>query len=317
MIALSSIPTIYQNMTILVVVVVVKLMIGLFGNDNGMQYFHYYCQRLSDKVNKSSNSNEQQKIAGFIAVLLTLAPLVIILWLFEEFVAINWLWQLLLLYLAFGSLTPLLTSQKVRLALESNSKQSAKDLLQTQCLRDTQTLSPLGISKTTIEMQLLKHLQLHLGVACCFLFIGPITALAYRLIVEMHYSWNIKLSRFNHFGLASRLLMQLLLWLPIRIFYCAYLLTTLGNRFSLYFRLTRQYFFQLDSTIILTLHALKLNVQLGGVAMYHQKKLRRTAFNEQGNQPKIADIQRSSQQLIVVDIVMATIVCAAILITHL
>lgn len=315
MIDFSTLPTIIQSITLLVVVVIVKLIIARFNLshstdiNSGMQYFRFYCQRLSDKVNNSKNSNEQRRIAGFIALLITLAPLVIILSLFEQFIAINWLWQLMLLYFAFGNFNLSTISAGISKALLSGDNSLAKNLLSHHSLRDTATLSTMGLSKATIEMQFLKHVQLHFVVACCFLFIGPIMALAYRLILEMHYSWNTKITKFYQFGQASNFVVQVILWLPARIYYFLYLTTTIGHNFFLFWRLTRRYFFQLNTNIIIELHALNLRIKLGGVAMYNQTKLRRVNFNEQGRQPEVSDIANARKQLFSVDISAVILLC--------
>lgn len=338
MIDLSTLPTIIQSIAILVVVVLVKLIIVRLSSGKlttakpttatfsvntdtstniGIQYFRFYCQRLSDKVNKSNNSNDQQAIAGFIALLISLAPLVIILWLFEEFVAINWLWQFLLLYFAFGNFNLSSVSAQISQALLKNEKQSAKNLLSNYCLRDTNPLSSMGLSKATIEMHLLKHLQLHFAVACCFLLIGPVMALACRLVLEMHYSWNTKLLKFLNFGQSSHLILQIILWLPSRIYYFLYLTMTIGHNFFLFWRLTRRYFFQLNTNIIIELHALNLRVKLGGVAMYNQQKLRRGNFNEQGREPEISDIDNARKQLFLVDISAIILLAIIIVLSYL
>ncbi|GHE93421.1 cobalamin biosynthesis protein CobD/CbiB [Thalassotalea profundi] len=300
----SALPSVTQSVIILTTVVVTKSIIGHFSADNTMKYFNHYCQRLSDKVNKSSNSNDQQKIAGLIALLITIVPIVVILWLFEDFIAINWLWQFLLLYFAFGDFNLIRLNNKISQKLHINDKKSARNLLDNYSLRDVATLSTMGLSKATIEMQLLKHLQRHIVVACCFLIVGPIMAFAYRLILEMHYSWNIKLTKFHYFGQTSNLILQLISWLPIRIYYLAYLATTIGNGFISHFLLTKVYFFQLNTNIIIALHAFRLHIKLGGVAIYDHKKIRRSSFNDIGKAPEITDIVSANKQLILVNIIL-------------
>ena len=310
MIDFSILPAITQNIIILISVVAIKIVISQFSTDNSMRYFRFYCQRLSDKVNKPSNSHYQQKISGLVALFITLTPIIVIVWLFEEFIAIKWLWQSLLLYISLGSFHFSSLGNSIQLALKSDNKNKARELLQQECLRDTSMLSTFGLSKATIEMQLLKHLQLHIIVGCCFLFVGPIMALSYRLLLEMHYSWNTKIKRFQYFGLASNFLLQLVLWLPLRLYYCLYLLTTLGQRTPLFLRSTWQYFFQLNTNIIIMLHALKLNTQLAGVAMYSQQKLRRSNINSSANQADISDIVNASKQLFVIDILIVILLLA-------
>ena len=95
---LFQLPKLTQDILMLLMVVAIKSLIARFGNLNQTSLFTLYCQRLSDKVNRPINSNKQRKIAGGIACVITLSPVIIILWLFADFVAVPWLWQALLLY---------------------------------------------------------------------------------------------------------------------------------------------------------------------------------------------------------------------------
>ena len=307
MIDISLLSATTQSTMVLLLVIVVKAIVSQFSATDGMRYFRFYCQRLADKVNKPNNSTQQQKISGLVALLITLLPIVVILWLFEAFVAINELWQALLLYAALGNFSVLQAGPHISQALATNNKQQAKALLSEHCLRDTSALSNMGLCKATIEMQLLKHVQLHILPIILFLSIGPITALAYRLLLEMHYSWNTKSTQFSHFGQSATQLLNILMWLPIRLYCVMYLLVTL-NKLPLLLHSTRQHFFQFNTQILLALHAATLNRQLGGVAMYQQQKLRRMTANNTASQPNIADITNSGKQLFVVDILFVILV---------
>jgi len=301
--ALSSFS--YQ-LLILLTVILSKAVMSHFIRHEPLRYFQFYCQKLSDKVNKpqssSQNTPKQQAIAGLVSIIITLPPIIIILWMFETFVEINFLWQALLLYIAMGSFGLTQVSKAIAQALVSKQNYLAKQTLNPWVLRETESLSSLGLSKTSIEMQLLRTLQQGYAVAIFFIFFGPLMALSYRLLLEMHYCWNTKLVKHNHFGLYSKRLVNLLHWFPVRVFSLLLLFVSIGKNFVLFWRLSGQYFFQLNNNVALLLLALNLEVKLGGVAIYDDKehskeKLRKINFNDLARQPQATDIIHANNKI--------------------
>lgn len=291
----------YQ-LLILLVVIACKATISHFIPHEPLRFFQFYCQKLSEKVNKSQNSPQQQTVAGLIAIIVTLLPIAIILYLFEAFIEVNILWQALLLYIAMGSFGLAHINKNIAQALVAKQNYLAKQTLKPWVLRETEPLSSLGLSKTSIEMQLLRTLQQGYTVAIIFLIAGPLTAVIYRLLLEMHYCWNTKLVRYNYFGIYSKHLINFLQWLPVRIFSSLLIFTSIGKNFVLFWRLSKQSFFQLNNNIALLLLALSLEIKLGGVALYDnqnqgKQKLRKVSFNDLARQPQITDIIHANNKI--------------------
>lgn len=279
-----------SQLLLLFCVVLVKW--GLIKTNNlaHINWFSLYCQRLADKVNNPSNGIGQQRLSGTIALTINLFTLVMIVWLFESFIAVPWLWHALLLFLAIGSVNLSQISRKLLNQLHNNQKYQAKALLQPWVLRDCTKLSSIGLSKAFIEMYLLRTSQQLIAPAFYFLLLGPYAAFAYRLILEMHYAWNPKLKKYQHFSTASHTLIRLLEWLPNRLLSTIFLLQCAGQHFVLIWRLIRRHIFQLNNHLLLHVFALKLGTQLGGVALYQNEKIRRQTFSAQARQPEIKDI---------------------------
>jgi len=292
---LPSLSHFSYQVLILITALVSKSIISHFMIHEPLSFFQFYCTKLSDKVNKSSNSPQQRTIAGLIAIVVTLAPIIIMLWLFAAFIAVDFLWQLTLVYCSIGSLGLSKINTTIAQALVAKQNYLAKQTLQPWLLRATEPLSSLGLSKAAIEMKLLRTLQQGYGVAVIFLIAGPLAALSFRLLLEMHYCWNTKLEKFTHFGHYSKSLVDILLWLPVRIFALLILFTCLGKNFLLFWRLSKKHFFELNSNMALLLLALSLEVKLGGVAMYAntfsgRSKLRKLSVNDLARQPQVTDI---------------------------
>lgn len=285
------------SIVILYGVILVKFLASYLANHEPLQFFRLFCDQLALKVNKSKNSARQRSISGFIAILVTLTPLLIILWLFEAFVEAAWLWQGFLLYIALGNLHLSKTSKEIAKLIVANKNFEAKQLLNPWVLRDTQKLSPLGLSKSCIEMLLLRAMQNLFTISATFLLVGPLAALSARLLIEMHYSWNNKQRDFQPFGQSVAFLVNVVQWLPNRIFSLVLLFSCIGKNFTLYSRLSQTYFFQLNNNYPLTLFALALEIKLGGVAMYQDSKLRKVSFNDHGRQPQATDIIHASKRI--------------------
>jgi adenosylcobinamide-phosphate synthase len=278
------------DLIIMLVVLVINAVISYFSLHQPLRFFQFYCSQLANKVSRVNNSVEQQTLAGCLALLITMAPIVIILWLFADFVAVDALWQGLLLYLALGPISLGKITKSTAQALVTNKTYQAKQLLAPWLLRDVQQLSILGLSKATIEMQLLRITQQVYVVCFIYLCAGALSALSYRLILEMHYCWNTKLTKFHYFGLFSQRLVKILQWLPSRLMALLMLSTSLKSNSVLSWRLTRVYFFKFNDNFVIATHALALGVRLGGVAKYDHQKLRKITFNDLARQPEPRDI---------------------------
>lgn len=256
--------------------------------------FDYYCIALSQKVNNPSRTFKQQQLSGFIATLITLLPIITILEMFSLFIEIAFLWHAVLLYFALDGIDALIAGNKINQSLSQQNKYGAKEQLAPFVLRDIKQLSVLGITKASIEMQLLRVAQQLFTVAFYFLVFGPLTALTIRLILELQYSWNIKKEKFAHFGKVIHYISSLLQWLPTRLLYCTFGLMSGSKNLLLFWRLTKAQIFTLGNDIIIASLALVMGVQLGGVAMYEREKLQKKRFNNNARQVEIVDIKNAS-----------------------
>ena len=291
----------YQ-LLILLTVIFAKAIISHFIHHEPLRFFQFYCQKLSDKVNNPQNSHSQQAIAGLVATIITLLPIAIILWAFESFVEVDFLWQSLLLYIAIGSFELAQKSKDIAQALAAKQNYLAKQILEPWVLRETDSLSNLGLSKASIEMLLLRTIQQGYTIAFIFIFFGPLMAILYRLLLEAHYCWNTKLLMHKHFGRYSNYLVNFMMWLPVRVFSLLLLFSSIGKNFTLFWHLSRKYFFQFNNNLALLALALNLEVKLGGVALYNdtknaKEKLRRTRFNDLARQPQATDIIHAKRKI--------------------
>lgn len=287
---LPELPHHIEATLLLVTVILAKFCLQKLSPHQPLLGLNFFCQQLAAKVNKPENSNQQRSISGGVAAAVTFVPLWVIVWLFGDFVEVTWLWQGFLLYLALGSCHLKASSLKIAQAVVANNNYQAKQLLNPLVLRETDKLSGLGINKATIEMLISRNMQEYLTVIVLYLIGGALTAFSYRLLLEFHYAWNTKRPSMTYFGKFAKWLVEVIQWLPIRIFCFLALLLSVGQNSTLYWRLMLSDFFSLNTNIIIKFFALSTNIKLGGVAIYDGVKLRRTSFNDTGQQPSPQDI---------------------------
>jgi len=307
------------NVLLLVAVIIIKILIARIVVSEPLAFFAWYCQKLANKVNKKENNISQQQISGTIATLITLIPMVIILWLFADFIAVTWLWQSLLLYFALGDCQLNRKVKNIVQALNSKQNNSAKQQLKPLVLREVDNLSTMGLAKTTIEMQLLHYLQSYFIIASCFLVFGALSAFCVRLVLIMHYSWNIKKLEFQYFGKFTALIFAIIQWLPIRVFSLLMLISSLGSQFTSLVKLYKQHCFKLNNDIVIALLAKMLMVKLAGVAIYNSRKIRRISFNDNAPQPKADDIIRANKiirQLLYFSLSLTILISISTLLIH-
>ena len=286
----SDISPFTGQVLLLVAVICLKWLVTRFSPIDTFQFFRFYCTQLAKKVNKVENSDNQRVIAGCLAFVINYLTIIIILWLFQDFIEVLWLWQGLLLFIAIDGFHLSIAGKKLAKTLVANNKYEAKQIVNTYVLRDTETMSVMGLTKAFIEVQILKINQQLLVTCFYYLIAGPLAAISYRLCLEMHYRWNIKQAPYRSFGKPIHLIIQLLQWLPIRLISLLILVTSMKSQTLLIWRLIKKDFFVLNNNILLHCFALVNEVQLAGVAIYQGNKLRRPAFNEQARQPQPSDI---------------------------
>lgn len=315
----DALPQIAQYILVLFGVVFCKLLFNIISpsltQQSAFSFYRFYCQQLAEKVNKDKNSDSQRNIAGFIATVITITPLIVIVWLFEEFIAVPVIWQALLLFTALGSFNLNNLGKTVATQLNAQDKYQAKQTLSPWLSRDAEQLSPIGISKACIEMLLLRKIQQQFAIGFFFIFIGPLAALSFRLLLETHYSWNLKHHQFRFFGRFIAKITNLLQWLPSRLFFLLLILTSMNQNSLLFWRLVKRSFFTNNNSIVIAYLAYILGIKLGGVAMYSKNKLRRESFNDQGQQPQAKDIIATIKQLnLVMTLAMGILISIVIVI---
>lgn len=311
---IATLPPVGLNIVVLLVVILLKSLITRLSSNSHLSFFHFYCQQLANKVNKPSNSAGQRKVAGFIACLITIVPVLLILWIFEYYVELNIVWHAFLLYFAFGSFGHSRAVKNIRTYSEQQLKEDAREALSPWVLRDVKKLSLMGINKASIEMLQIRFLQHQFSIACYFLLLGPYVAITTRMLIDMHHCWNTKKNAFQYFGLFAQWSVQSLMWLPTRLYTLVLSVANLARPVFLSNKVPNHLMFSTNNNIALAAMASILDIRLGGVAMYDEEKQRATEFNQSANAPSAIDIDRAIGQLNSVKILTVGVLLGVIVI---
>lgn len=164
---------------------------------------------MATKVLRQSYSPKQLLISGSLALMSLVVPLLVLVYIVLQFASYQWVLDIILLWVLLQYTGNVKIVQRSINALNTNKKQLAKELLQQVLLRDTQTLSPLGVKKASHETVFLRYHHQQFTTILCYLLLGPISALCYRLCYEANQVWNIKLKTFTYFGRVANVITQI------------------------------------------------------------------------------------------------------------
>lgn len=255
-------------------------------------FFRFVCQRMAKKVLPEKLDKQQNFISGSLALIALVLPTLIIILLISKVAYYPLILDILLLYICFQFSAIERASKQISDALKQHKKQLAKALLSPHVLRDTDSLSEIGISKATIEMFSLRLMYQQVTCIFCFILFGPIATLAYRLCYEAQQSWNPKYPKFRHFAWLASALSAAVQYVPVRIFSLLLLLVSINKHSIGYltFLCAPRMMFASNGGFILATASCVIHRNMSGAVKYQQKKVMRQKFIRHG-EPANSDIK--------------------------
>jgi len=259
--------------------------------------FKYLAGQLTHKVNRRSVSH--QKMAGTILLILLVALVLGVTWALMSFAVASWFYEIILLWLMISSRPLFNKTSAIERSLARGHKLLAREQLQNICLRDTSSLSNVGIVKATIEALPQRLAIAYFNPIVIYACVGIYPTIAAVTVTALAQHWNPKLSNFRHFGRAASYLSQLIC-LPCHSLMSLNIVLLFGtvNALNQSVKLAKQWH-RFGNGLLLSTTALVLNCQLGGAVIYQNIKIRRPTLgcSEQPNINNIANIIRICQQL--------------------
>ncbi|MGY5450666.1 cobalamin biosynthesis protein CobD/CbiB [Agarivorans sp. MS3-6] len=261
-----------------------------------MLLIRWFAEQLAAKVNRGSNGPRQQRLAGRIALLAILVPLTLGLALFNQLIPLSSLLDALLLVCLLQWQAPMHSYHRITLLLNKQQHQQARGILRPWVLRDCDNLSAVGVAKASAEMLLLRLAANWFGVIFWFMLGGILPALIYRVVSELHFAWNPKLSQYRQFGISASHFYQLISWIPFQLLaliFCCY-----GNVARNKAALSQGFRWPYAASgKLISVSASSLHSELGGPRHYQQQKAEQARFGPAKQYPEAAELDRLALKL--------------------
>jgi adenosylcobinamide-phosphate synthase len=279
-----------QPMLIVCAALAIEKLIPISSSIDPLSFFRFVCQRMASKVLGQQCSSKQLMTSGSLALLLLVLPLLIVAYLVLQFASYQWLLDILLLWLLIQFTGNIKIVTRGIDALQTDKKQLAKELLQQTSLRNTQSLSSLGLAKASLEAIFLRYHHQQFTTILCYLLLGPIAALCYRLCYEANQVWNIKLKEFHYFGRLTNIITQMFQLIPSLVMSISFVLISSPKALILHLKqkpliksIKQAIGLLGNQSLLLQTLSSALNVNTGGPVMYGTTKKQRTRFSLTNN----------------------------------
>ena len=251
-----------------------------------LTFFRFFAQRLGQKVNPDPDrSRQQQRLSGALAIAVAILPWLLILIAFLQLSALPQVFEAILLYLLLDIRSKRQRILKLQHALQQQQLSLSRDLASMSLLRQTRTLSALGLSKAAIESLWLNFSQIWLATLFWFLLVGIWPALVIRLLAILQQEWSPKLQHNRDFGAAAAWLSN---WLLKPGYWLCFILICIRLRcrrsVQRYRQLKNTYFHRAQLACLAAVSA-SLSCRLGGPVLYNTDKLQRDRIGIEDAEP--------------------------------
>jgi adenosylcobinamide-phosphate synthase len=247
-------------------------------------------QLCKKKCYAKNNSANQQKNRGYLALVLTISPILIIISILTQSVVYL---EPIVLYFCIAPKSLLQHTLAVYHPLVSGDIPQARLAISMIVSRETQQMNTLEICKATIETTLENGADAIFSAIFWFIIAGPVGVIFYRLSNTLDAMWGYKNTHFLHFGYAAAKLDDALNWIPSRLTALTYL--ALGYSKSAWYCYKKQspLCASPNAGVVMSTGAGTLQVQLGGKATYHGKIIDKPLLG-MGHPPVFQDIKRAN-----------------------
>ena len=172
---------------------------------------------ISQRIYKKTDTKQYHYLAASMASTLILSTVLIIVVLLLQFAFYPELLSGLILYLCLENSS--LNKKAIRIArlVKKNQKSTARELLKPLVAREVNALSSPGIIKAIMESVILRTARHYFVVIFIFLVLGPVAALAYRLITLIQQAWRSDIAPNSSFLMPLKLVLFIVEYIPIRL----------------------------------------------------------------------------------------------------
>ena len=250
-------------------------------------------KEFARKANHPHRASSQQVTAGFLASTMLIVPFWVICAFLLELAAFPWFFEFIILYLCLSDACFRQFANEIHGAIKRKDKVEARNLLGHWVAQDTQTLSEIGLAKTTIEKLAAAPVYGLVSTIFYYTIAGAPLVLAARMIKQLELSWPVVNPRYQYFGRSIYLFNTGLQLIPNFLWGLTLASLSGPEGFKAFFR-----FKHANASIALdqqinAITASSLKIELGGPRMYAGKKAAVPKLIY-GPKPGLADIKRAT-----------------------
>lgn len=242
-------------------------------------------------ANKSKRRTpKQQYISGVISTVILLSFALLITYAILSFATYPWFFELIFLLLVVNSTSLLKNCHVIYVSLHKGKKSLAREQLNNVCIRDTQTLSIMGIIKGSIEGSV-QQFSLHYFAPIFIYLAGGIYALLfYGLTISLAQYWSPKQKNYRSFGRFPNAIKDIIT-VPFNILLAILIAILFGFK---HLSMKRNSWHRFGAGVLLTTTANAMHRELGGAVMYGGIKIRRPKLGTDVT-PELSDIKDLSR----------------------
>lgn len=230
-------------------------------------------------------------LLGGVSWLMLVMPFVVLAWWLSSFVWLQYLVEVVLLYLALGAQSLGQHARHVARALKQGQLPAARQRVSMMVSRDTGELDESAVTTATIESVLENGCDAVFGTLFWFVVLGAPGVVLYRLANTLDAMWGYRNDRYLHFGRVAARIDDMLNWAPARLTALTYILVGKTRQGWRCWVEQADNWYGPNPGVVMASGAGALNLRLGGPAPYHGLIKQRPVIG-MGETPAVGDIER-------------------------
>jgi adenosylcobinamide-phosphate synthase len=286
---------------VLVLAILLDRLMGELTRLHPLVGFGNLATSIESRLNNQGDPNKSRIIArlkGLFAVILLIAPFVVLVQLFSQAtgamhaVPLQSAVGVIVLYLALGAKSLSDHARAVGHAVNEGDLAQARAKVSLIVSRETAQMDMVAVQRAAIESVLENGSDAIFGAIFWFVVLGAPGVVLYRLSNTLDAMWGYKNERYLNFGWAAARLDDVLCFIPARLTALSY--TLLGNPRMAWQCWSRQgkTWYSPNAGPVMAAGAGALELELGGPAIYHGAPKVRPILGE-GRPPMPGDIDRA------------------------
>jgi len=286
----------YNHYFSVIAVLLLSFFVSLPKDLNPLSAVELIFKQIAKKVNLDDRSDSYKRLASIFSLSLIYFPTIIITSQLYNVVYRPLTIELLLLFLLLSWHDKKRTYLAISSALQQQRLAQAKFQLTSVTQRQTKPLSAMGVNKATIESMVLQLCASWFAVIFWYALTGIYGALFYRTVQICAQQWNAKKAEFTTLTSIPSFIYSTMLF-PVHLL--------LSFTFSLYDEPVKNipkkfkqslHWHHFSSGLMLASFALSMQLQLGGVRLYQDKKITYATLGSESS-PAVNKINLSLQRI--------------------